>query len=163
SAARIARLQGIPAGTVRWRLSQAIDDLRVRLDERHGGRRRAWLLALAPLARRRLGLAGPAIATAAVLAVIAAGAVLVARTPLPPGRYGLTAVAPPHAPASLPGVTVVPGDRLAGLTLHLGAGGALVRGRVLDTGAGAIPGAWLRARPASNDDEPGPLYQVTGG
>jgi RNA polymerase sigma factor (sigma-70 family) len=46
----IAAIQGIPAGTVRWRLKHGVDSLRERLDARHGGNRRAWSAMLAPLA-----------------------------------------------------------------------------------------------------------------
>jgi len=50
-AVEIARRQGIPAGTVRWRLKRGLDDLRVRLD-RSWGDRRSWCLALGELGRR---------------------------------------------------------------------------------------------------------------
>jgi RNA polymerase sigma factor (sigma-70 family) len=50
SAADVARLQGVPAGTVRWRLKQGLDLLRARLDARFGGNRRSWLAALTPIA-----------------------------------------------------------------------------------------------------------------
>lgn len=50
SAADIARAQGVPAGTVRWRLKQAVDQLRARLDEDSDGERKRWVLLLAPLA-----------------------------------------------------------------------------------------------------------------
>jgi RNA polymerase sigma factor (sigma-70 family) len=46
----IARRQGLPAGTVRWRLKRGLDELRVRLDRRFGDRRR-WALLFVPLAR----------------------------------------------------------------------------------------------------------------
>jgi RNA polymerase sigma-70 factor (ECF subfamily) len=52
SAASIARKQGIPAATVRWRLQHGLEELRSRLDKRFGGERRSWALALLPLARR---------------------------------------------------------------------------------------------------------------
>jgi RNA polymerase sigma-70 factor (ECF subfamily) len=52
SAAQIGRRQGIPAGTVRWRLKQGMDELRARLDKRFEGERRAWCVALLPLLRR---------------------------------------------------------------------------------------------------------------
>jgi RNA polymerase sigma factor (sigma-70 family) len=45
-----ARLR-LPGGTVRWRLMRGLALLRERLDESHGGDRRAWSLALVPLAR----------------------------------------------------------------------------------------------------------------
>jgi RNA polymerase sigma-70 factor (ECF subfamily) len=38
----IARRRGEPEGTVRWRLKQALDELRARFDALYGGRREAW-------------------------------------------------------------------------------------------------------------------------
>ncbi|MDB4960429.1 MAG: hypothetical protein JWP01_428 [Myxococcales bacterium] len=52
SPAAIARRLGIPAGTVRSRLHEGLDRLRVRLDSIHRGDRRSWIVAFAPLARR---------------------------------------------------------------------------------------------------------------
>lgn len=49
SAAEIARRQDVPAGTVRWRLKQGLDDLRKQLDDAHQGDRKRWALLLAPL------------------------------------------------------------------------------------------------------------------
>ncbi|MCC6669621.1 MAG: sigma-70 family RNA polymerase sigma factor [Planctomycetes bacterium] len=49
SAAEIARRAGVPAATVRSRVHRGLGLLRDRLDQRHGGDRRRWLLALAPL------------------------------------------------------------------------------------------------------------------
>jgi hypothetical protein len=45
----IARRQGLPAGTVRWRLCEALARLRARLEAAYGERRR-WQLLLLPLA-----------------------------------------------------------------------------------------------------------------
>jgi len=45
----IARRVGVPVETVRTRLKRAVALLRERLDSEHGGDRRAWALALAPL------------------------------------------------------------------------------------------------------------------
>jgi RNA polymerase sigma-70 factor (ECF subfamily) len=59
SARAIAARQGVPLETVRTRLKRALDRLRVALDERHGGSRRAWCVALAPLAFPRGVPAGP--------------------------------------------------------------------------------------------------------
>lgn len=47
----IAARLGVPGGTVRWRLARGLALLRERLDRTHGGDRRAWMLALVPLAR----------------------------------------------------------------------------------------------------------------
>ena len=46
----IARLLDTPAGTVRWRLKEALTRLRARLDERHAGDRRIWVGLLQPIA-----------------------------------------------------------------------------------------------------------------
>ena len=48
-ATEIARLQGVPAGTVRWHLSQALSKLRDELDREHGGDRARWMLAFSEL------------------------------------------------------------------------------------------------------------------
>jgi RNA polymerase sigma factor (sigma-70 family) len=45
----IARRLGQPAGTVRWRLKSALDELRAQLDERHAGDRARWRALLLPL------------------------------------------------------------------------------------------------------------------
>ncbi len=45
---QIAGLLGIASGTVRWRLKQAIDQLRADMDARFHGNRHAWTLVLAP-------------------------------------------------------------------------------------------------------------------
>lgn len=50
SAAQIARALGVPAGTVRWRLKEGIDRLRVQLDAIYDGDRRRWQAMVAALA-----------------------------------------------------------------------------------------------------------------
>jgi len=50
SAVEIARERGIPSATVRTHVHRGIALLRERMDRRHGGRRSAWLPALAPFA-----------------------------------------------------------------------------------------------------------------
>ncbi len=81
SAADIARAQGVPAGTVRWRLKQALDELRARLDDAHAGERPRWALLLAPLVGApatgpalggTLLLGGLAVKTSIKLAAVAA-------------------------------------------------------------------------------------------
>jgi RNA polymerase sigma factor (sigma-70 family) len=82
SAAEIARALGVPEGTVRWRTKEALDRLRARLDERHGGDRRRWMAALAPAALlrparvipRNLLIGAGALVAAATLTVVVAGA-----------------------------------------------------------------------------------------
>jgi len=51
SASQIARLQGVPATTVRSRLERGLAQLRGILDGRQGGDRESWSLALLPLLR----------------------------------------------------------------------------------------------------------------
>ncbi len=51
SPTEIARRQLEPAGTIRWRLKEALDCIRSALDERNGGNRQAWRVALAPLGK----------------------------------------------------------------------------------------------------------------
>lgn len=48
TAAQIARDHEIPAGTVRWRLKNGLNELRERLDLHYGGRRALWAGALVP-------------------------------------------------------------------------------------------------------------------
>ncbi len=69
TASEIARAQGIPAGTVRSRLKDALDRIRATLDQEHAGDRRAWILLLAPIA--------PLPAVAPSGAAVAAGGLLV--------------------------------------------------------------------------------------
>lgn len=54
----IARRLGVPVETVRTRLKRALATLRERLDAEHGGDRRAWALALVPLALAKPAAAG---------------------------------------------------------------------------------------------------------
>ena len=62
--AEIAERQGVPAGTVRWRLKHGLDHLRASLDARFDGDRRRWSLTLVPTATVvRGGLAKALIAT----------------------------------------------------------------------------------------------------
>jgi RNA polymerase sigma factor (sigma-70 family) len=49
TAAEIARRDGIPEATVRGRLKTGLDQLRGQLDDRHEGKRRAWVAILVPL------------------------------------------------------------------------------------------------------------------
>jgi RNA polymerase sigma-70 factor (ECF subfamily) len=68
TSAELARRLGVPEGTVRWRLSRGVEDLRARLDHDFGGRE-AWSVVLAPLALSSPPLAPPAAAGALALPV----------------------------------------------------------------------------------------------
>ncbi len=69
----IARREGVPAGTVRWRLKRALELLRADLDQRSGGERERWLAALAPLLAERAPTTA-ATATAGAFSQAVAGA-----------------------------------------------------------------------------------------
>src|SRR5262245_40561699 len=49
SAADVARRLGVPAGTVRWRIKHALDQMRPALDRAYDGRRERWHALLLPL------------------------------------------------------------------------------------------------------------------
>jgi RNA polymerase sigma-70 factor (ECF subfamily) len=94
SATEIAQSLGIPAGTVRWRLKEALDHLRQQLDGEHDGDRRAWQTLLLPLGGGAppvpRGVAGLGKAKAvtkaggvAVLAGLVVGVVILAKRPEP--------------------------------------------------------------------------------
>ncbi len=51
TSAQIGAKLGLPEGTVRWHLKAALEELRLRLDAEHGGRRDAW----APVVRSLFG------------------------------------------------------------------------------------------------------------
>ena len=85
TAADIARRLQVPAGTVRWRTKTALAELRVRLDERHDGRRKAWLAVLVPMSRAEGGprtappASGPLVFGVVGLASVLIGVVLLVR------------------------------------------------------------------------------------
>ncbi|MBI1849863.1 MAG: sigma-70 family RNA polymerase sigma factor [Planctomycetes bacterium] len=99
--AEIARRADISDGTVRWRLKRGLEELRAKLDVRHGGDRRAWCVALLPL------LAAPPMAKSRAtwrapqqwlvpLGLVAAGVVtIVTVRALDPGTGGRTNVTEP--------------------------------------------------------------------
>lgn len=56
----ISRRLGVPAGTIRWRLKQGLDELRERLDERFGSRAQ-WSALVLSLARPTPAVSAPAV------------------------------------------------------------------------------------------------------
>jgi RNA polymerase sigma-70 factor (ECF subfamily) len=66
SVTEIARRHGIPVTTVSSRLAKALEQLRVRLDRKHGGSRQAWCLILLPLARSKEAAAAAAVTSTAI-------------------------------------------------------------------------------------------------
>jgi hypothetical protein len=82
-AADIARRLQVPAGTIRWRLKEGLDQVKAALDRRHGGDRQRWRRALLPLVpadllRRPRGAKTAARSTLATGALLTAGAAVVA-------------------------------------------------------------------------------------
>lgn len=101
--AEIAREDGIPDGTVRWRHKQALERLRAQLDARANGDRRAWVATLAPIATAG-GLVMKKVIIAAIV-VVAAGALWsTSRTPAPAASQPAAApeVATPAGAAAPP-------------------------------------------------------------
>jgi RNA polymerase sigma-70 factor (ECF subfamily) len=107
--ADIAAAQGIPAGTVRWRVNEGLRRLRQRLDEAHGGQRDAWrsvlVLAGAPGAGRATA---PAVrAPMATRALIGLGALATGAIGLVLWTQTASAPSPPPATVSAPTAAAV--------------------------------------------------------
>lgn len=79
---QIARRLALPAGTVRWRIKEGLERLRRGLDDSHGGDRKAWLLALTPIALwPRASHAATAVSiSVAIAAVVAIAATVLSRS-----------------------------------------------------------------------------------
>ncbi len=109
SSAEIARCLGEPDGTIRWRLSAALDDLRGKLDRKTGGDRGVWQSALLPLAQLAPRPLAPAAAAPASLSsglsvgalALAAAAVLVAGVGLALSMLLTRASAPSIEPSTI--------------------------------------------------------------
>ena len=139
--AEIARRQGVPAGTVRWRLKRGLDEIRRRLDERHPDRAWAMTLGLKGAVLMKASSKGALVAAGILLALagglslsvwrsgppadptVGAGALATKRPP--PRRFG-------HDPAAEDGAPAVTID-----------------GTVRDTAGGAIAGATVAVGPAA--------------
>ncbi len=106
--ADIARREGVPEGTVRWRHKQAIDQLRARLDVRNAGDRHAWLAALAPLASSppahvpALSLGGLVVNKVLIAATLAAAA-----SGIVAWRYAVAPASPPPPPTTAHGAAAI--------------------------------------------------------
>ena len=117
SSSAIGKRLGIPAGTARWRLKQALDELRARLDERQPNR--AWIIAVgqfassgrraAPVAALAPVVFALALALVIVIAIIARVSDLATR-PQPPRAdrtvVSVRAAKAPAFPVNAPTVTV---------------------------------------------------------
>ena len=164
TAAEIARLHGVEAGTVRWRLKVALDRIRAQVDlapARH--RRAAWIAGGVVLMKKKLAvvalallalalllgggaLVGSRLATAPPAGPASPGAAAHPPTPTPTPTPRLQAASGTLPPPSLAGpAPTAAGDQAAWLALAARAGTRTVEGRVLDDVAGAIPGARVTA------------------
>jgi RNA polymerase sigma-70 factor (ECF subfamily) len=70
SPSELAAREGVPAGTVRWRLKEGLEKLRAQLDRRHAGQRAAWMGALAPLTGNRGPLGAPLLKGASLMKIL---------------------------------------------------------------------------------------------
>ncbi|HVG92986.1 MAG TPA: sigma-70 family RNA polymerase sigma factor, partial [Planctomycetota bacterium] len=170
----VAARLSIPVETVRTRSRRAIEQLRERLDRRHGGRRATWLAALVPLAgtppsatvaRPRTlplpALTAAAVGAAAVLVVVAA-----------PGRVDDPGPATGAVPArSHEGGDVgtngprswippEPKERSPLLAAGPATGPGIVRGFVLEPGRRPAAGARVRVRRATDATSRGEVRET---
>jgi hypothetical protein len=111
NATEIGSREGLPPGTVRWRLKRALELLRDELDRDAEGDRRTWQLAMAPIvtapgaAPAKAGLLAGAITmtTAKIVTVTAVtAAVVIAAVALGRDRGGTSAGEPPPAAPAQP-------------------------------------------------------------
>jgi RNA polymerase sigma-70 factor (ECF subfamily) len=86
-ASEIARREGVPAGTVRWRLHEGLERLRARLDARSGGERASWALLCLPF------VPAPSLTKLAGLAGVASIGVVIMSTSLRVAIVGLALLA----------------------------------------------------------------------
>ncbi|MEO7735366.1 MAG: sigma-70 family RNA polymerase sigma factor [Kofleriaceae bacterium] len=146
SSIEIANRLGLAAGTVRWRLKQAIDELRERLDHREPNR--AWLPALAAFAGPppATGIALPWLVLAAIALLLGmAWLVVQVRSPAEPS---VASRAPVHERSSASVALAepsTPGGRSPGVSTAVPAPFAgskrTVEGRVVDAQQRAVAGA----------------------
>lgn len=142
---QIARRLAIPAGTVRWRLKEALDRLRVQLDSAHRGDRRAWMLAFAPLAMPRPGVAAPVVPLLLLLlvTVVVSGVVFIVAA-----NRASSNPSPPQTSDPATVSSVRPRPSVASVELawfaQEGAPARVLRGRVVLRAGGPASGALVR-------------------
>jgi RNA polymerase sigma-70 factor (ECF subfamily) len=145
SAAQIARATGVPAGTVRWRLSEAVNRLRAGLDARHRGGRRAWSALLLPFAPGRAVTVGKGAFVMAVKTKTVVGVLVLGLVAAGAGWRLLrrSVGAPAPAPASAPGRARL--DRATMVAWQRAQAGppGTIEGSVLDADGRAVPGAFV--------------------
>jgi RNA polymerase sigma-70 factor (ECF subfamily) len=127
----IAKKLECPVATVRTQVTRALEQLRRKLDEAHGGSRKDWLAAMAPLALAPTSLAP--------LAAWAAAAVVVAALSIPAWRMWAPAkqVAPSSGPASALAAETAPSKTPAATSAAPDGGASVV---AETTAAGSVSG-----------------------
>ncbi len=123
SAADIARAQGVPAGTVRWRLKQGLERVRTQLDAEHAGDRKRWVVLLGPAAptvqiattatAKGLWLGGLAVKTGTKIAVVIAMLLALVAGTRVAGLWGKKTDKPAAAAAVKDGAPAAPGKSAA--------------------------------------------------
>ncbi|HET6163419.1 MAG TPA: sigma-70 family RNA polymerase sigma factor [Planctomycetota bacterium] len=131
----IAKKLECPVATVRTQVARALEQLRKKLDEVHGGSRKDWLAAMAPLALAPTSLA-PLAAWAAAAVVVVALSIPAWRTWAParqaaPSRGPAGALAAETAPSKTPAATPAAPDGGATVVAETTAAGS-VSGTVVD-------------------------------
>jgi RNA polymerase sigma-70 factor (ECF subfamily) len=152
SAAAIGRRLGVPAGTVRWRVKEALDQLRRKLDDRHRDRR-TWSLWLAPIAKGGLIMKTVTQAALVILLLLIGlglGGALVWHRSAPPVSAGAQRTASRSTPVATarPSFGLVPGTtrrdetaaegRLEGRVLSLQSRQGIPEATLSFAGGGAV-------------------------
>jgi RNA polymerase sigma-70 factor (ECF subfamily) len=160
----IARRTGSPEGTIRWRLKRGLEQLRERLDRRHGGDRTVWLSALAGWCREpdmplASGSFGALLALAGMLA-LGIGVLLFAVRGGERHDAGAVALPPTLVAESAPELDVVPTraapEAEAPPVAELG--GRRLRARIVDARGWPIPNVLARVHECeARADEQGEL------
>jgi RNA polymerase sigma factor (sigma-70 family) len=146
TAAEIARVHQVPAGTVRWRLKTGLDRIRAELDRTED---RRWRAVLLPLGRRPIPLALPTLlegvllmsakkilaGTAVLLILLLAGRQLLRPEP-PPAPGGLR-----RAPITLRPAVGPRGTQVAATVEPDRPGALRLQGQVIDPAEAPIEGA----------------------
>ena len=184
----IGRRLQVPAGTVRWQLSRAIEELRGKLDREHAGERRRWVGAFLPLfgleasapaelstgslaprwAPSRLARVTPIWVTTVSLGglLVAGGALWLARQR---GEQAATATAARAAASAVPAAARPPAPGLR-LPILVGGRGAedtgTLEGVVTDAEGQGLPGALVAVFSGNDSDGvplPRPIRTVAAG
>jgi RNA polymerase sigma factor (sigma-70 family) len=149
----IARRTGVPASTVRVRLKRALERLRQRLDDAHGGDRRAWSVALLALVRRPGALAPEtrrmrwslAASGSAIVALLLVGWWI--ERPPQPTETAMRSIASTNARALAPRNEAPAADASKRAGDERLSPAAEVTGRVVDRDGRGVPGARVTSFP----------------